>query len=184
MTEEIVTSRILMRRWQERDRTPFAAMNADPDVMRYFPSALTREKSDALIDRIEEHFEEYGYGLWALDVAGQFIGFTGLAWATWPAPFTPALEVGWRLARSAWGHGYASEAASAALVRGFETQDSIVSFTTVTNVASIRVMERIGLRRDSCFDHPRVPEGHPLRPHVLYRADRSTFLLTASQSCA
>jgi RimJ/RimL family protein N-acetyltransferase len=180
VTDEIVTARILMRRWQDRDRAPFATLNADPDVMRHFPSAWTREQSDAYIDRAEEHFEQHGYGLWALEVAGRLIGFTGLSWVTWPGPFTPAVEVGWRLARTAWGHGYASEAATAALVRGFAAEESIISFTAVTNRPSIRVMERIGLRRVGAFDHPRVPEGSPLRPHVLYRADRPTWLPAAS----
>lgn len=173
--DEIGTARLRMRRWQDTDRSPFAAMNADPHVMEHFPAPLTREQSDELVDRIEAHFAEHGYGLWALEVDGSFIGFTGLLWATWEADFTPALEVGWRLARSAWGRGYASEAATAALVRGFAEVDSIVSFTAVTNEPSERVMARIGMRLERVFDHPRVADGHRLKQHVLYRADRSAW---------
>ena len=175
MPAEIRTARLLMRPWQDADRQPFAAMNADPEVMRYFPAPLTREQSDAFADRIEAHFAEHGYGHWALEVDGAFIGFTGLAWATWASDFTPALEVGWRLARTAWGRGYASEAATAALVRGFLEVDRIVSFTATANAPSERVMRRIGLEYVSVFDHPRVPAGHPLQQHVLYRADRDTW---------
>src|SRR4051794_9878260 len=133
--------------------------------MEHFPSTLTRAASDALVERIRAQFDEHGYGLWAVEVraTGSFIGFTGLAWQTFPAHFTPAVEVGWRLRRTAWGHGYASEAARAALEFGF-TQvglDEIVSMTAVTNVRSQRVMERIGMSRDPAddFDHPNVPEG-------------------------
>ena len=167
---ELRTPRVLLRRWQEQDRAPFAAMNADPVVMEHFPATLTRADSDALVDRIEAHFDEHGYGLWAVEVDGAFVGFTGLVWQTYEASFTPALEVGWRLARSAWGHGYATEAARAALTRGLEAVDSVISTTAVTNVRSQRVMQRLGMRLELHFDHPRVPEGHPVRPHVLYRA--------------
>lgn len=177
MTDEIRTSRLLMRRWQRRDRSPFADINADPEVMQYFPSSLTRQESDDLVDRIEEHFVEHGYGLWALEVQGRLLGFTGLSWATWEADFTPAVEVGWRLARTAWGRGYASEAASAALSRGFQDVDSVVSFTAMSNEPSRRVMERIGLRHVYDFDHPGLSDQHPLQRHVLYRADRVTWRL-------
>jgi RimJ/RimL family protein N-acetyltransferase len=172
---EIRTDRLLMRRWRDADRAPFAALNADPVVMEHFPAPLTRAESDAFVDRIEAHFDEHGYGLWALEDGKGFVGFTGLNWATFEAAFTPALEVGWRLATAAWGKGYASEAATAALQRGFQEQDHIVSFTAVVNERSWRVMERIGMHRDIRFDHPRVPEGHPVRPHVLYRANRQTW---------
>jgi len=170
VTDEISTARLLMRRWQDRDREPFAAMNADPEVMRYFPAPLTREQSDALVDRIEAHFDEHGYGLWALEADGRFLGFTGLLWATWEAEFTPALEVGWRLARSAWGHGYATESAAAALRCGLQHEPSIISVTAVSNLPSRRVMERVGLRFEREFDHPRVPSNSPLQRHVLYRS--------------
>jgi len=175
MTDEIRTSRLLMRRWQRRDRAPFADINADPEVMRYFPSTLTPRESEALIDRIEEHFVEHGYGLWALEVQGRLVGFTGLSWATWEADFTPAVEVGWRLARTEWGRGFASEAATAAILRGLQDVDSIVSFTSVSNEPSQRVMQRIGLRHVGDFNHPRLSDQQRLRPHVLYRADRATW---------
>lgn len=174
----VETERLLLREWREDDLEPFAALNADPVVMEHFPSTLTREASDALVDRINAHFAEHGYGLWALEVGdtGEFIGFTGLAWQTYPAHFTPAVEVGWRLQRSAWGHGYASEAARAALAVGFENAglDEIVSLTAVTNVRSQRVMQRIGMTRDPADDflHPNVPDGHRVQPHVLYRIAR------------
>jgi ribosomal-protein-alanine N-acetyltransferase len=167
---ELRTERLLLRRWRDSDRAPFAAMNADPVVMEHFPATLTREQSDAFVDRVEAHFDEHGYGLWALEADGAFVGFTGLLWQTYDAPFTPALEVAWRLARSAWGHGWATEAATAALAVGLQEVDSVMSTTALTNVRSQRVMERLGMRRELEFDHPRVPEGHPVRPHVLYRA--------------
>jgi len=169
------TDRLVLRRWRESDRDPFAAMNADPEVMEYFPAALTHAESDGMIERVEAHFDERGFGLWALEVAvtGQFIGFTGLSIPRFPARFMPAVEVGWRLARSAWGHGYASEAARRALQFGFEDAglSEIVSFTATGNVRSQAVMARIGMRHDpeDDFDHPMVPDGSALRPHLLYR---------------
>jgi ribosomal-protein-alanine N-acetyltransferase len=172
---ELETERLVLRRWQPGDRAPFAAMNADPQVMEHFPAPLTPEESDALVDRIETGFARDGYGLWALETKddGTFIGFTGLALQTFPAHFTPAVEVGWRLARAAWGRGYASEAARAAIDFGFGTVglDEIVSMTAATNVRSQRVMQRIGMTRDPADDflHPNVPAGHAVQPHVLYR---------------
>jgi ribosomal-protein-alanine N-acetyltransferase len=176
MTAELRTARLLLRRWREEDRAPFAAMNADPAVMEHFPAPLTREQSDALVDRIEAAFDEHGYGLWALEDETGFIGFTGLAWQTFEASFTPALEVGWRLARSAWGKGYATEAGTAALAHGFEHVESIVSLTAVSNLRSQRVMQRIGMHLDGEFDHPRIETGHRLQRHVIYRADRQTWM--------
>jgi ribosomal-protein-alanine N-acetyltransferase len=164
-----------MRRWTGTDREPFAALNADPQVMEHFPAPLSRAESDALIDRIEARFDESGFGLWALEVAatGEFIGFAGLSVARFQAHFTPAVEIGWRLARSAWGHGYATEAALRALGYAFDDAhiDEVVSFTSVLNVRSQAVMRRIGMSRDPSgdFEHPLVPEGHRLRHHVLYR---------------
>jgi ribosomal-protein-alanine N-acetyltransferase len=172
------TERLLLRQWRDEDLEPFAALNADPVVMERFPSTLTRAESDALVARIRTGFAEHGYGLWALDVkeTGEFIGFTGLALQTFPAPFNPSVEVGWRLQRSAWGRGYASEAARAALGVGFHEfgLDEIVSMTAVTNLRSQRVMERIGMTRDPADDflHPNVPDGHRVQPHVLYRIAR------------
>ncbi len=173
--DEIRTQRLLMRRWREADREPFAAMNADPEVMEHFRSTQTREESGAMVDRIEAHFDEHGYGLWVVEVDEMFAGFTGLAWARFEAPFTPAVEVGWRLARAYWGRGIASEAATAALEVGLTQIESIVSFTALTNLRSQRVMERIGMRREQEFNHPLVDTPAHLRPHVLYRADRTTW---------
>jgi RimJ/RimL family protein N-acetyltransferase len=174
----LCTRRLLLRRWCSGDREPFAAMNADRQVMEHFPSMLSRADSDAFVDRIEAGFAERGYGLWAVEVVatGQFIGFTGLNPATFPAAFTPAVEIGWRLAQSAWGHGYATEAAGAAVRFAFIEAGlaELVSFTAAGNVRSQAVMRRIGMIRDPAddFDHPGLPAGHPLRRHVLYRLPR------------
>jgi RimJ/RimL family protein N-acetyltransferase len=178
------TERLLLRRWRSGDRAPFAALNSDPEVMRYFPAPLTADQSDALIDRIERGLERDGWGLWALELRkiGSFIGFTGLARATFEAQFTPAVEIGWRLAREAWGHGYATEAARAAARFGFQELglEELVSFTAVGNARSRTVMHRLHMTHDPAedFEHPTVPEGHPARRHVLYRlaagADRVT----------
>lgn len=172
--QAIDTERLLLRRWRRRDRKPFAALNADPEVMEHFPSRLTRDQSDAMVDRLEELFKSQGFGLWALEVkqTGEFIGFTGLNQVPFHAHFTPAVEIGWRLARSAWGHGYATEAARAALAFGFDVVglEEVVSFTATTNVRSQAVMRRIGMSRDPAddFDHPRVDDDR-LRRHVLFR---------------
>jgi ribosomal-protein-alanine N-acetyltransferase len=171
------TERLVLRRWRPADLEPFAALNADPEVMEHFPSPLSRDESDAFVRRVEAQFDELGYGLWAVEVrdTGEFVGFTGLVLQTFPAHFTPAVEVGWRLARPAWGHGYASEAARAALAYGFHTGlDEIVSITAKTNLRSQRVMQRIGMSRDPADDfvHPNVPPDSPVAPHVLYRIRR------------
>jgi ribosomal-protein-alanine N-acetyltransferase len=164
-----------MRPWRAADRAPFAALNADPEVMRHFPAPMSREESDAFADAAAARIETDGWGLWALEVreTGAFIGFTGLNPATFEAHFTPAVEVGWRLAHQAWGHGYATEAARAAVRFGFEELGlgEIVSFTAAGNARSRAVMERLGMTQDpdGDFDHPRVPEGSALRRHVLYR---------------
>lgn len=150
-------------------------MNADSLVMEHFPERLTRKQSDDLIEAIEAGFESNGFGLWALELraTGEFVGFTGLAKPSFDAHFTPAVEIGWRLDRPAWGKGYATEAAAAALAFGFEQAGlvEIVSFTTVANVRSRAVMERIGMTHDPAddFDHPGIPAGHPQSRHVLYR---------------
>ncbi len=143
--------------------------------MEYYPSTLTRRESDGLVDRIEEHFEVHGFGLWAVELieTGEFAGYVGLAHATFPAHFTPAVEVGWRLARRFWGRGLAPEGAAAALTDGFDRLgfDEIVSFTAATNLKSRRVMDKLAMSHDPAddFDHPSVPATSPLRPHVLYR---------------
>jgi ribosomal-protein-alanine N-acetyltransferase len=175
------TQRLVLRRWRHADREPFAALNADPVVMEHFPNRLTREESDAFVDRIEAAFDEYGYGLWAVEAVTGFVGFVGLQWTRFTAPFTPALEIGWRLARPAWGHGYASEAAIAARDFAFRDigLDEIVLFTTYRNERSQAVMRRIGMTHDPAddFDHPGLPADHPMRPHVLYRLTRETLTM-------
>lgn len=172
------TKRLLLRPWKETDLAPFAALNADPKVMEYFPSPLSKEESDHLAHRIRSKIEDKGWGLWAVEIPGvaDFIGFIGLHLvdkSTLPAHFTPAVEIGWRIAFDYWGQGYATEGANAALAYGFETLnlEEIVSFTAVQNMRSRRIMEKIGMHRDpkDDFDHPKLPEGHPLRRHVLYR---------------
>ena len=169
------TRRLKLRRWREDDLEAFAAINADPEVMEHFPGPLSRRESDELVEKIEAGFEANGFGLWALEVraGGEFIGFTGLDVPGFEADFMPAVEVGWRLVRSAWGNGYATEAARTAVSFGFEEVGlaEIVSFTTPANRRSRAVMERIGMSHDprDDFDHPGLPAGHPLRRHVLYR---------------
>jgi ribosomal-protein-alanine N-acetyltransferase len=175
------TQRLTLRRWRDADREPFAALNADPEVMEHFPNRLTRPESDAFVDRIEAGFDEHGYGLWAVEAEEGFIGFVGLQWVRFVADFTPALEIGWRLARPAWGKGYASEAAVAARDFAFQEAglDEIVSLTTHGNQRSRSVMRRIGMTRDPAddFEHPALPVDHPMRPHVLYRLTRDTFTM-------
>ena len=171
----IVTERLLLRDWRDADLDPFVAMNADPVVMEFFPETYTEERTHRFVALIRERWRQLGYSLWAVERkdTGHFIGYIGLWPATFPAHFTPAVEVGWRLAADQWGHGYATEGARAALDYGFNTVglDEIVSFTSAINVRSWRVMERLGMRRDinGDFEHPNVPAGHPVRPHVLYR---------------
>jgi RimJ/RimL family protein N-acetyltransferase len=175
---ELRTPRLVLRRWRDSDRAPFAELNTDPDVMEFIGTPLTREQSDEWVDRIEEAFSSRRFGLWAVEVSGgpPFVGFVGLSVPSFDAAFTPCIEVGWRLSRAAWGHGYATEAAGAAVADGLDRLglDEIVSFTAVINVRSQRVMQRLGMTRDPAddFDHPRMPVGHALRPHVLYRLRR------------
>lgn len=172
---ELRSERLQLRRWRDADLEPFAALNADPRVMEHLPSALSREQSDALAARIEAHFDEHGFGLWALEIPGvaAFAGFVGLAIPRFEARFTPCVEIGWRLAAEHWGCGYATEGARAALAFGFEklALAEIVSFTVPGNQRSRRVMEKIGMqcRPEDDFDHPGLPAGHALRRHVLYR---------------
>jgi RimJ/RimL family protein N-acetyltransferase len=171
----IQTSRLVLREWRDGDLEAFAALNADPRVREYFPSVMTRAESDASIARMRAHFDEYGFGFWAVEVPGvaECVGLCGLAHARFEAPFTPCVEIGWRLAHEYWGRGYAPEAARAALEFGFKTLGlaEIVAFTAVGNAKSRRVMEKIGMTYDPAddFDHPALPEGHPLRRHALYR---------------
>ena len=175
---ELRTERLWMRRWRPDDREPFAALNADPRVVEFLPGPLTRAESDERAARIEAHFQEYGYGLWAVEVVGvaPFVGFVGLSVPRFEARFMPCVEIGWRLSAEHWGCGYATEGARAALAFGFErlSLTEIVSYTVPDNVRSRRVMEKIGMthRPDEDFDHPLLPEGHRLRRHVLYRLAR------------
>ncbi|HVJ85684.1 MAG TPA: GNAT family N-acetyltransferase [Caulifigura sp.] len=175
---ELKTERLILRPWRPSDRDAFAALNSDPRVMEFFPALLSREESDAGVDRVNAHFAEHGYGWWAVEVPGEaeFIGFIGLWHPNIDVHFTPCVEIGWRLAYDYWGRGYAPEGARAALEFGFGTLglSEIVSYTATVNLRSRRVMEKIGMMRDEQgdFDHPRVPEGHLLRRHVLYRKRR------------
>ena len=178
----IQTERLELRQWQDSDRAPFAAMGVDPEVMRHFPAPLDREGSDAFVDRATAAIDERGWGLWAVERDGEFLGFTGLAVPTFEASFLPAVEIGWRFAREAWGHGYATEAARAVLRYAFAELElaSVVSFTTVANLRSQAVMTRIGMHRAGEFEHPRIAAGHPQRPHLLYRVDRHDWLLSGT----
>jgi RimJ/RimL family protein N-acetyltransferase len=175
---QILTERLRLRGWLPGDREPFAALNADPQVMEFMPAPLSRSESDALIERIEAGLATHGFGLWAVEVreSAAFAGFVGLAVPRFRAHFTPAVEIGWRLAVEHWGRGYAGEGARAALDYAFDVLHltEVVSFTTVGNVRSRRVMERIGMHHHPAddFAHPALPPGHPLRPHVLYRKAR------------
>jgi len=173
--QSLRTERLLLRRWQDRDLEPFAALNNDPEVMRFFPSTIDRLQSQAIIERTEKSFSENGYGLWAVEeqASGDFIGFVGLASPRFEATFTPCVEVGWRLAQKFWGKGYAQEAARAAMKDGFDRLGlaEIVSFTATINLPSIKVMERLQMTRDhqNDFMHPNLAADSPLALHVLYR---------------
>jgi len=175
---ELRTDRLRLRRWLAADLAPFAALNADPRVAEYLPGVLSRQESDAFVARIEAHFDLHGFGLWAVEVCGgaPFAGFVGLSIPRFEAHFTPTVEIGWRLSAEQWGRGYATEGARAVLSFGFEVLrlEEIVSFTVLENTRSCRVMEKIGMTRDPAddFDHPLLPERHPLRRHVLYRIVR------------
>lgn len=185
---ELSTARLRLRGWRDSDYAPFAALNADPEVMRHFPAPLARTASDAFADRCRAAIDERGWGLWAVEVSGDpaaathegaFTGFVGLNVPSFDAHFTPAVEVGWRLAERFWGRGYATEAATAALGYAFGELglDEVVSFTTVGNDRSRRAMERLGMHRDPAedFDHPSLAADDPIRPHVLYRLTRDEF---------
>ncbi|MGW0798233.1 GNAT family N-acetyltransferase [Streptomyces sp. NPDC002692] len=173
---ELRTDRLLLRRWRDSDLAPWAEMNADPEVREHLGDLLTREQSDASVASFREEFDRRGYGWWALEVraTGEFIGFAGLDQVEEDMPFT-GVEIGWRLARGAWGHGYASEAARTVLAHGFEALvlSEILAVTTAANLRSRAVMRRIGMTRDPAddFEDPTAPEG-PLRPSVLYRIAR------------
>lgn len=170
------TPRLRLRQWRAGDRAAFAALNADPRVMEFFPALLGRAESDALAERCESLIRERGWGFWAVEArsSGEFIGFVGLNTPSALLPFAPCVEVGWRLAFAHWGQGLASEAARAALHVAFDTLGlpEIVSFTAVPNRRSRAVMEALGMREAGSFDHPLVPPDSPLRRHCLYRLGR------------
>lgn len=177
---EFDTERLRLRPWTWPDREPFAAMNADPQVMRFFPSTQTREASDRSVDRWQGEFLERGWSNWAVELKarGEFIGFIGLTVPSRALPFMPCIEIGWRLARAHWRRGYATEGARAVLRVGFERLRlrEIVSFTARVNLPSRAVMERIGMiDANEDFDHPAVPEGSDLRRHCLYRLTRERW---------
>jgi len=180
---DLSTSRLILRRWREADRSAFAQLNDDPVVMEFMPRRLSRDESDATAARLGAAIETRGWGFWAVEVKGSaasagapFIGFVGLSVPSFQAHFTPCVEIGWRLAKEHWGCGYASEAAAASLRFAFENLKlkQVVAFTVPLNKRSMRVMERIGMSRDPAgdFEHPKLAPGHPLRPHVLYRVNR------------
>jgi RimJ/RimL family protein N-acetyltransferase len=171
----LTTERLILRRWKDSDREPFAEINADPRVMEYFPGCLTREDSDRFIDDIESHFDNRGFGLFATELKSEekLIGFIGLHVASFQAHFTPCVEIGWRIAASYWGRGLATEGSREVIRFAFERLrlESLVSFTAPGNIASRRVMEKLGMTTDPAedFDHPKLPPGHRLRRQVLYR---------------
>lgn len=171
----IETEHLDLRAWQESDTEPFIEMNSNEEVMRYFVKPYSKEESEAMLTRIKDHFTQHGYGFFAVEHrdSEQFMGFVGLNNVHYETPFTPCVEIGWRLLPQFWGKGYATEAASALLDFGFQylKLKEIVAFTTESNLASRKVMEKIGMTRDldGDFDHPLVPKDHPLIRHVLYR---------------
>jgi RimJ/RimL family protein N-acetyltransferase len=178
----ITTARLRLRPWRDEDLPAFAALNADPRVMEHFPGTPGRAESDAMVARNRDHFAAHGFGFWAAEVPGRaaFVGFVGVAVPRFEAHFTPCVEIGWRLAAEHWGQGYATEAASAVLAHAFGPLglEEVVSLTVPANRRSRRVTERLGMTRSPAddFEHPSLPEGHPLRPHVLYRLSRAAWL--------
>jgi RimJ/RimL family protein N-acetyltransferase len=175
----VATDRLILRYWRHADREPFSRLNADPRVMEFMPNLLSREESDLLVQRIEAHFREHGFGLCAVELRRDhsFIGFIGLAVPSFQARFTPCVEIGWRLSADHWGQGLATEGSREMVRYAFDILGlpSLVSFTVADNVRSRHVMEKLGMTHDPAddFDHPNRPEGHPLRRHVLYRLQRS-----------
>ena len=174
--QSLGSGRLVLRHWRDDDRAPFAELNCDPEVMRYFPSTMSVEESDALVDRIEAGFRDNGFGLWAVEVDGRFAGFTGLSRTTFVTPMGPHVEIGWRFARWAWGQGHATRSARLTLADAFGRLGltEVFSFTTESNAPSERVMQRIGMvrRSDLDFDHPNTPGWWGAR-HIVYRIDAS-----------
>lgn len=177
MSMELFRSeQLLFRTWSKSDLSAFAVINCDPEVMRYFPAPLTTDETALMINRLQEHQQEHGFCFWAVDLieSNHLIGMIGLSRPKMETWFTPCVEIGWRLHPAFWGKGLATEGALACLHYGWEVLglEEIVSFTAGINFPSQRVMEKIGMRRDGVFDHPSLPDGHELQPHVLYRISR------------
>ena len=168
---------VTLRQWRDTDLDPLAEMGADPEVMRFFPTTLSRDESAAMLERMRRKIDEQGWGWWAVDFDGELAGLTGLSVPRFDAPFMPCTEIAWRLRRKFWGRGLATLAARQAIAYGFKTLQlpEIVSFTARINQPSWKLMERLGFTRDEAgeFDHPLLPAGHPLQRHVLYRLKRS-----------
>ena len=181
--ESLGSGRLVLRHWRDDDRAPFADLNSDPEVMRYFPTTLNAMESDALVDRIEAGFCENGFGLWAVEVDGRFAGFTGLNRTSFVTPMGSHVEIGWRLARWAWGQGHVTRAARLALTDAFGRLglSEVFSFTTASNAPSERVMQRIGMvrRSDLDFDHPNTPGWWGAR-HIVYRIDAAVHVVVGS----
>lgn len=187
MTEliEFDTERLRLRQWCAADRNPFAVLNADPRVMEFYPAPLSRAESDALANRCQALIAERGWGFWAVETIDtqEFVGFVGLHTPVPELPFSPCVEIGWRLAAKHWGKGFATEAARGALRIGFEQLGlpEIVSFASVGNIRSRAVMDRLGMRQtEEMFEHPAIPEGSALRQHCLYRLSRGRWLASAA----
>lgn len=178
---ELETPRLILRPWKDSDLEPFAAMNADPRVMEFFPKLMTRDETAAMVERVKNRYAEDGFCFWAADekATGNFIGFIGLGRPSFEAKFMPCVEIGWRLAPQYWGKGYAPEGAEEVVRDAFErfNLDEIVAFTAALNSKSIRVMEKISMRRDQDNDflHPALEDGHHLKPHVLYRISQKEW---------
>lgn len=182
-TAQLETPRLILRRWRSSDREPYAAMNADPEVMRYFPAVLDRERSDLSADRIDAGFDLHGHGRWAMERrdTGEFIGFTGVGPMPEGVPGSDGMEIGWRVARAHWRQGFALEAATAALDAAFAPDavpalQEVNSITAVINEPSRGVMRRLGMRHVDDFAHPVVPEGSPIRAHVRYVLTRDEWM--------
>ena len=173
----IQTERVGLRKFDDCDLKEFAALNSDPEVMTYFPKVLNVEECQQFIIRVNNKIDEQGFGFWAAEhlKSSRLMGFVGLTCVTYETEFTPAVEIGWRLAKEYWGRGLATEAARASLDFAFDTLalEEVVSFTSVLNQRSFKVMERIGMKKVGEFDHPKIESGHRLRRHVLYNITRS-----------
>lgn len=181
MKKHIETERLILREWKEEDKASFARINNDPMIMEFFPRRLTEADSDKLIDRFQKHFETHGFGFYAVEMkkTGEFMGFAGLQNVEMDVPFTPAVEIAWRLDYEYWGKGYGTEAARAVLAHAFGKLKlpEIVAYAVHDNSRAIKLMEKLGMKRDeaSDFDYPTLPKGHPLGRFSLYRITKKQF---------